>query len=100
MSGFLSSKYLKYLQASSGERIEEDIRCVDCGYNLRGLNYGRACPECGVTIEAPGGAGGASADGLLAGGPLARGDYEQVDPPRLRRLQKRERRADVEGFVL
>ncbi len=72
MSGFLSSKYLKYRQASSRERIEEDLFCVDCGYNVRGLNSGRACPECGVAIEAPGGAGGVSGDVLLAGGPARR----------------------------
>ncbi len=72
MSGFLSSKYLKYLQASSRERIEEDLFCVDCGHNVRGLNYGRACPECGVAIEAPGDAGSVSGDVLLAGGPARR----------------------------
>ncbi|TVQ55893.1 MAG: hypothetical protein EA377_02825 [Phycisphaerales bacterium] len=26
---------------------EEDVLCENCGYNLRGLAPGRACPECG-----------------------------------------------------
>ena len=51
MSGFLSSKYLKYQQALFRERIEEDLHCVKCGYNVRGLTYGRACPECSAPIE-------------------------------------------------
>jgi len=29
------------------EVIEQDWQCSACGYNLRGLPVGRACPECG-----------------------------------------------------
>lgn len=28
-------------------RIEEDVECPDCGYNLRGLRMDGRCPECG-----------------------------------------------------
>ena len=31
----------------SGAVNEEDVLCENCGYNLRGLAPGRACPECG-----------------------------------------------------
>ena len=27
--------------------FEDDRRCTNCGYNLRGLAYSDACPECG-----------------------------------------------------
>ena len=27
--------------------FEDDRRCTNCGYNLRGLAYNSACPECG-----------------------------------------------------
>ena len=27
--------------------IEDDVCCVHCGYNLRGLPWGQRCPECG-----------------------------------------------------
>ncbi len=30
--------------------IRDDVHCVACGYNLRGLNPGRNCPECGSPI--------------------------------------------------
>lgn len=63
MSGFLSSRYLKYRQPEPREKIERDLKCPGCGYNLRGLNYGGNCPECGAPIER----GGASQDLLLAG---------------------------------
>ena len=73
MSGFLSSKYLKYRNAIYRRAIDEDLPCTECGYNVRGLTYGRACPECATPIEPAGGdilpAGG---DILLTGGPAAR----------------------------
>ena len=34
------------------EKIEDDLACESCGYNVRGLTYGRDCPECGVRIRA------------------------------------------------
>lgn len=61
MSGFLSSKYLKYQRALSQERIEEDLYCAKCGYNLRGLTYAGSCPECSAPIEPV-------ADDVLLGG--------------------------------
>ncbi len=63
MSGFLSPKYLKYQRASRTRKITHDHYCRCCGYNVRGLNYGRNCPECGELIEVPGASAG-------AGGPL------------------------------
>ncbi len=51
MSGFLSSKYLKYQQARIHERIEQDLPCAKCGYNVRGLTYAGSCPECSAPIE-------------------------------------------------
>ncbi|MHC4140823.1 MAG: hypothetical protein ACYSUF_02730 [Planctomycetota bacterium] len=51
MSGFLSSKYLKYRRPEYQGKVEGDLPCTECGYNLRGLNYERNCPECGLAIE-------------------------------------------------
>jgi hypothetical protein len=51
MSKFLTDKYLKYMAALRGKPIERDTQCEYCGYNLRGLRYGRACPECGTPIR-------------------------------------------------
>lgn len=31
--------------------IQQDRACGKCGYNLRGLKTGGACPECGTTIK-------------------------------------------------
>lgn len=33
-------------------RIEHDVSCTQCGYNLRGLEPSGKCPECGTTIGA------------------------------------------------
>ncbi len=51
MSGFLSSKYLKYRQAAELGPIDHDLACTSCGYNVRGLKWRQNCPECGTTIE-------------------------------------------------
>jgi len=51
MSRFLSPKFLKYRRAAELGPIDEDLPCPQCGYNLRGLNHGRNCPECGTPIE-------------------------------------------------
>ena len=32
--------------------IDEDILCLSCGYNLRGLSSAGKCPECGTIINA------------------------------------------------
>jgi hypothetical protein len=50
VSGFLSPKFLRY-RSVAGVTIEEDLHCPSCGYNLRGLTYGRSCPECGHHTE-------------------------------------------------
>jgi hypothetical protein len=31
--------------------IADDLSCVICGYNLRGLRFTGRCPECGSAIE-------------------------------------------------
>ncbi len=33
------------------ETLDEDIPCISCGYNLRGLYPDGRCPECGIPIE-------------------------------------------------
>src|SRR5688572_24850362 len=30
--------------------VEEDVRCSQCGYNVRGLSHDGKCPECGHLI--------------------------------------------------
>ncbi|UCD27929.1 MAG: hypothetical protein JSV03_12610 [Planctomycetota bacterium] len=34
----------------SGGYIDQDVACIRCGYNLRGLLPERVCPECGTPI--------------------------------------------------
>ncbi|MCH8259861.1 MAG: hypothetical protein IIC46_06615 [Planctomycetes bacterium] len=50
MGQFLSNKYLKFRSAMQGGLIDVDKKCDQCGYILRGLRYGGACPECGTSI--------------------------------------------------
>lgn len=50
MSGFFSRRYLEARRAQSGAPIDEDRFCRHCGFNLRGLRPGGACPECGTAI--------------------------------------------------
>jgi hypothetical protein len=64
MSSFLSRKYLELRNAQLRTRtIDDDCYCVTCGYNLRGLSFGRNCPECGRMIKPP----STRIDGLLSG---------------------------------
>lgn len=35
----------------SDGRLDEDIHCRDCGYNLRGQSLEGSCPECGTPVE-------------------------------------------------
>jgi hypothetical protein len=51
MSKFFTDKYLKYTAALRGAPVEGDRQCEYCGYNLRGLRYGKVCPECGTPIR-------------------------------------------------
>jgi len=51
MSKYLTDKYLEYTAALRGKPIDRDTPCEYCGYNLRGLAYGKACPECGTPIR-------------------------------------------------
>jgi len=50
MGQFLSNKYLKYRNAMTGGPVSGDLLCDQCSYNLRGLRFGGACPECGTPI--------------------------------------------------
>lgn len=50
MGQFLSNKYLKYRAAMKGGPVSGDLPCDQCSYNLRGLRFGGACPECGTPI--------------------------------------------------
>jgi hypothetical protein len=70
MSRFLSPKYLKY-RGALGAVIEDDVHCVSCGYNLRGLERGRNCPECGDSNLREGGLH----DVMLSGGEEERGRW-------------------------
>src|SRR5512145_2761759 len=45
---------LPYTQADltvdANGRIDMDVQCVSCGYNLRGLLPEGRCPECGTAV--------------------------------------------------
>lgn len=40
-------------RARPGKAIDFDLKCHVCKYNVRGLNLGGPCPECGTPIELP-----------------------------------------------
>ncbi|MGI9015409.1 MAG: hypothetical protein ACR2GY_14345 [Phycisphaerales bacterium] len=51
MSSFFSRKFLEMQQTARGATpLAEDVACLNCGYNLRGLLVGGRCPECGTSI--------------------------------------------------
>lgn len=35
---------------TAGPRLQADVPCIKCDYNLRGLPAGISCPGCGVTV--------------------------------------------------
>lgn len=38
--------------SATNDRLDQDVGCPDCGYNLRGLGAGRVtCPECGLESD-------------------------------------------------
>jgi len=45
-----SSKASDKLKLDEEGRLDEDIACLKCGYNLRGLPTDDACPECGTAV--------------------------------------------------
>lgn len=53
MSGYFSTKYLRYreITGENAPPIDHDVHCPACGYNLRGLRTGGRCPECGLSID-------------------------------------------------
>ena len=53
VSQFFSRKYLlaKQRETTAPSRITSDLACTACGYNLKGLSFGRNCPECGTQID-------------------------------------------------
>ena len=66
MSQFMSNKFLRARRALAGETMTEDRYCEGCGYNLRGLQFGQACPECGLgSLSSGGGVRASTRDPLL-----------------------------------
>ncbi|HEX4792644.1 MAG TPA: hypothetical protein VH370_02570 [Humisphaera sp.] len=42
---------INQLKSAAAMEIHGDLPCVDCRYNLRGLQTDGNCPECGTAIE-------------------------------------------------
>lgn len=42
--------FLAYRRFPATARVADDMACIGCGYNLRGLNVWRRCPECGQEV--------------------------------------------------
>lgn len=41
---------IEKIALDDGGRINQDIACVRCGYNLRSLDPNQVCPECGTPV--------------------------------------------------
>jgi hypothetical protein len=72
MSRWLSPRLVELRSLQATGPIDRDVYCFSCGYNVRGLNYGRACPECGSTISPA----SARVGGVLAGSDRQRRQWE------------------------
>jgi hypothetical protein len=44
-------KPIPFVTYDADGRIDMDLQCLKCGYNLRTLHDGGKCPECGVSIS-------------------------------------------------
>jgi hypothetical protein len=42
--------FLAYRRFPANARVAENMACIGCGYNLRGLNVWIRCPECGSEV--------------------------------------------------
>ena len=41
---------IAFVKYDSDGRIDQDLACATCGYNLRTLHDDRDCPECGENV--------------------------------------------------
>ncbi len=39
------------MTTAAAEMLDRDVTCLNCGYNLRGINPAGTCPECGMSIS-------------------------------------------------
>ncbi len=39
------------VKADRDDKLRRQNKCVNCGYNLRGLEFNANCPECGVLLD-------------------------------------------------
>jgi hypothetical protein len=48
----LAAERVRAVRHRTGATVLADVACLQCSYNLKGLDAGGACPECGARIEA------------------------------------------------
>ena len=51
VAGFGSGLGLWIWRDGKWRRLHSDLPCTGCRYNLRGLNVGGECPECGKPVS-------------------------------------------------